>query len=134
MFRSRSADALDVRLSSALDPSLLISELAVAETRVLGGQTLSEDDWQRLLDAGAEVDTLHDVQRRSVVQSLSLLGKLSQRLHRTGHPRHEVLMAVLRRALIDGALQPHVLVLRAICAAPPSPWGRQATSWSTAGA
>ncbi|WP_407572767.1 hypothetical protein [Deinococcus altitudinis] len=101
------------------ESSSLPALLTVAEAQLLTGQTLSTDDWQRLLDAGADAGTFYDLTRRSNRASLSTLGRLTQDLHRLQRPRNTVLMDMMKLALIGGMLEPHVLTLRVICAAPP---------------
>ena len=106
------------------EPSSLPALLTIAEAQLLTGQALSTDDWQRLLDAGADAGTLSDLLRRSDRQSLGSLGKLTQELHRTDHPQHSLLRELMKGALIDGRLEPHVHVLRLLCAAPVPPEGQ----------
>jgi len=98
--------------------------LTIAETRLLTEQRIEEDDWQRLLDAGADTETLYDLLRRSDRPSLRSLGNLTKQLHKSGHTQQRTLTEVMKRALKGGLLEPHVHVLRLLCAAPVPPGGQ----------
>ncbi|MGY2896148.1 hypothetical protein [Deinococcus sp. UYEF24] len=58
MPRNRLPILPDAAPSQETDPSSLPALLIVAEAQLLTGQMFSTDDWQRLLDAGADAGTL----------------------------------------------------------------------------
>lgn len=93
----------------------------LTEAQLLTGQGINIDDWKRLLDAGADADTLHDLNQRSEHPSLGSLGHLITHQHRLKDPRHRMLMDVMKHALRDGMVEPHVLTFRVLCAAPTPP-------------